>query len=244
MRGTILPLGVILAAVLALVVRRRSVGPKTTSRREGKSQHRKSTRTGTEPVLGMMLSALLALVVGGRDASVAPVITQTTNGDFAIATVVKVGDNWFCDPSHDDGICQTTINVGDAVQWRGVGQNPHTTTECRGNLDVCPAPHLWDSNPRDSDRFVFTFDSPGTFVYRCQIHPNTMRGKIVVLAVRPPEAEPPLGDDPAPLEKPPPHVWHQPVNRSEAEEAIAIVARNDPEEQKHVEIQVNTSRVG
>jgi len=31
-----------------------------------------------------------------------------------------------------------------------------------------------------------------------------------------------------------PNVWHQPVNLSETEEAVAIVARNDPEEQEHV----------
>ncbi|TAK34585.1 MAG: cupin domain-containing protein [Chloroflexota bacterium] len=31
-----------------------------------------------------------------------------------------------------------------------------------------------------------------------------------------------------------PNVWHQPINLSETEEAIAIVARNDPEEQEHV----------
>ena len=33
-----------------------------------------------------------------------------------------------------------------------------------------------------------------------------------------------------------PHVWHQPINLSETEETIAIVARNDPEEQEHVEL--------
>lgn len=31
-----------------------------------------------------------------------------------------------------------------------------------------------------------------------------------------------------------PNVWHQPVNLSKIEDAMAIVARNDPEEQEHV----------
>ena len=31
-----------------------------------------------------------------------------------------------------------------------------------------------------------------------------------------------------------PNVWHQPINLSETEDAVAIVARNDPEEQEHV----------
>lgn len=30
------------------------------------------------------------------------------------------------------------------------------------------------------------------------------------------------------------HVWHQPTNLSDTEEAVAIVARNDPNEQEHV----------
>lgn len=33
-----------------------------------------------------------------------------------------------------------------------------------------------------------------------------------------------------------PAVWHQPVNRSDTETAVAIVARNDPQEQEHVEL--------
>lgn len=33
-----------------------------------------------------------------------------------------------------------------------------------------------------------------------------------------------------------PGIWHQPVNLSDTEEAVAIVARNDPEEQEHVEL--------
>ncbi len=33
-----------------------------------------------------------------------------------------------------------------------------------------------------------------------------------------------------------PGVWHQPINLSDTEEAVAIVARNDPEEQEHVEL--------
>lgn len=31
-----------------------------------------------------------------------------------------------------------------------------------------------------------------------------------------------------------PNVWHQPINLSQTEDALAIVARNDPDEQEHV----------
>ena len=33
-----------------------------------------------------------------------------------------------------------------------------------------------------------------------------------------------------------PRVWHQPINASDTEEAVAVVARNDPHEQEHVEL--------
>ena len=31
-----------------------------------------------------------------------------------------------------------------------------------------------------------------------------------------------------------PNVWHQPINLSQTDDAVAIVARNDPNEQEHV----------
>ena len=101
-------------------------------------------------------------------------------------SVIEVGDLWFCDSSFQNGVCETTVNVGDTVEWQWVGSAAHTTTECAGDLDACPEPHLWDSPVQTSGTFSFAFDSAGTFVYRCQIHTTAMRGQIIVLAAEQP----------------------------------------------------------
>ena len=103
-------------------------------------------------------------------------------------TTIHVGDLWFCDPAGPQPCGQpheTAINVGDTIEWQWVGVFPHTTTECAGDLDACPGPHSWDSPAQKSGTFAFTFDSPGTYVYRCQLHQFNMRGRITVLAPTP-----------------------------------------------------------
>ena len=106
-------------------------------------------------------------------------------------TTVQGGDLWFCGPSFQGGVCQTTVSAGDTVQWQWTGQSAHTSTECAGNLDTCPQPHLWDSgSPKSSGTFSFTFNSPGTYVYRCQVHTAQMRGRVIVLAPATPTPTP------------------------------------------------------
>src|SRR3990172_2587561 len=105
-------------------------------------------------------------------------------------TTVQVGDYWFCAASFDGGVCETTINAGDTVQWQWAGQAVHSATECAGNLDTCPQPHLWDSGIKSSGSYSFTFNSPGTYVYRCQVHTGEMRGRIIVLAAATPTPTP------------------------------------------------------
>ncbi len=88
---------------------------------------------------------------------------------------------------------KTTIilGVGNTVTWNWSAENTllHTTTEC-GTDGVCmtgpiplPAPNaIWDSSPAKSSGIFgpITFNSFGTFPYRCDIHP-TMQGQVVVL---------------------------------------------------------------
>ncbi len=113
-----------------------------------------------------------------------------------MTTTIQVGDLWFCGPSLPNGVCDTTIRVGDTVVWQWVGVSFHTTTECGGNLDVCPEPHLWDSPAQKTGTFAFTFNSPGAYVYRCQVHATVMRGRITVLAATP---QPTATPSPTPL---------------------------------------------
>ncbi|MEE8347564.1 MAG: hypothetical protein V3S20_09470 [Dehalococcoidia bacterium] len=87
------------------------------------------------------------------------------------------------------------MNVGDAVVWEwGPGGSgtlaPHTVTHCADSLDSCGGARAWDSSPATTTgTFSHTFgpeDAGKTFLYRCQIHPTTMRGRIIVQAIAAP----------------------------------------------------------
>ena len=112
-------------------------------------------------------------------------------GTLAQSTAtIQVGDYYFCDSSFENGVCETTVNAGDTIEWQFSGAQLHSTTECGGDLDACPEPHLWDSSFMDSGSFVFVFGTPGTFLYRCQVHPDQMRGRVIVLAAAQPSPSP------------------------------------------------------
>ncbi len=65
-----------------------------------------------------------------------------------------------------------TVEVGATVTWTHAGQAPHTvTSETR----------LFDSGRLSAGQpFTFTFTAPGTFAYRCEVHPARMAGTVVV----------------------------------------------------------------
>jgi plastocyanin len=69
------------------------------------------------------------------------------------------------------------VRVGQTVTWTNRDQVPHTTTSAAG---------IWDSGTLPNGRtFSITFRSPGTYAYRCSIHPN-MQGTVVVQPVSKP----------------------------------------------------------
>jgi len=115
-------------------------------------------------------------------------------------TTIAVGDFWFCSEQFEGSECVTTVQVDDTVVWDFSGAaSTHTTT----------GPD-WDSGNMNGGTFSFTFDSPGAFDYRCNIHPTLMIGRIVVEpgpAETPPTQPSPIGDGvPAPTNTPPPGV--------------------------------------
>jgi plastocyanin len=64
------------------------------------------------------------------------------------------------------------IAAGGKVRWKNHGKHEHTITADNGewlSLDL----------PRGSEITV-TFTNPGTYYYHCSIHPNEMRGTIIV----------------------------------------------------------------
>jgi len=68
-----------------------------------------------------------------------------------------------------------TIKAGQSVVWHNEGNVAHTVTETSAH----------DFNSPDIDpgqTYVQTFDKPGTYTYICSIHPDRMRGTVVVTA--------------------------------------------------------------
>ncbi len=110
--------------------------------------------------------------------------------------VVDIGDIWFCEDLYTEGVCPTSIRVGDTVRWEydSSGIFFHTTTECGADCDSPVPVPLWDSDrllPGES--FEFTFTTPGIYDYYCTIHPTTQRGMIRVLEQDAPPTVPPGG---------------------------------------------------
>jgi plastocyanin len=124
----------------------------------------------------------------------------------ADTVTVESGSLYFCDPSFQNGICDTAITVGDTVLWDNV-EGLHTVTQCNAEFTACPPSGGFDSGfLSDGDTFSHTFDSAGTFPYWCDLHPFDMRGRVIVQEPTPtptpePTAEPtitPAGQTPAP----------------------------------------------
>jgi plastocyanin len=116
----------------------------------------------------------------------------------APALAIDVGTEWFGDASFQNGVLETSANVGDTVQW-SVVDGIHNVYECGESwsaVNTSCASAAWHSDQvlTSGSTFAYTFDTAGTYYYLCTIHPQTMRGKVVV------EAD----DDPAPVEIPQP----------------------------------------
>lgn len=93
--------------------------------------------------------------------------------------------------------CDAQISVGDSITWVSpspFATNPHTVTECTGNTFLVCGAGVSAQNPIDDSGIrnppmpgpsgwpygPITFNTAGTYYYRCEIHPATMRGRIVV----------------------------------------------------------------
>ena len=104
-----------------------------------------------------------------------------------------------CEKANPDAACDAVIHPGDTITWVApapLAQNQHTVTECTGSAfsvcgsNVSAANPIGDSGVRNpppdtgSDAWPYgpiQFNAPGTFYYRCELHPSVMRGRIVVL---------------------------------------------------------------
>jgi plastocyanin len=132
-----------------------------------------------------MRSVLLASIAIITAAAVL-VVTLDGNGAEAQGTVgVDAGNNYFCDPSFDGDVCDTTVTAGDTVIWTGVA-GFHTVTECDASFSECPPSGGFASEAiTQGVTYSHVFTTPGTYPYRCDVHPGEMRGRIIVLEVTP-----------------------------------------------------------
>lgn len=101
-------------------------------------------------------------------------------------TTIAVGDLWFCNSSFQNGVCETVINQGETVSWNyASGASAHNSRECGANCSSPSASPLWQlpsSATAAPWTRSFTFNTPGTYLYRCDLHTVAMRGRVVVLA--------------------------------------------------------------
>ncbi|HEV8574819.1 MAG TPA: plastocyanin/azurin family copper-binding protein [Dehalococcoidia bacterium] len=125
-------------------------------------------------------AALIAIV-----ASAALVLDGGPEAGAQTTANVAIGDNWFCDVSFAGATCDTNITAGDTVLWTNTGTNPHTVTECGNAFTPCPQPGGFASlTLTNGQTFSLAFPTAGTYEYFCNIHGNTMQGRVIVAAAQ------------------------------------------------------------
>ena len=110
----------------------------------------------------------------------------TGAGSAQSTTNIEVDDFYFCDPSDQGGVCDTTVNAGDTVTWTNMAAaTTHTVTQCDSSFTTCPPSGGFDAgNLSPGQSFSQTFNTPGTFEYHCNFHPTLMMGRITVVAAQ------------------------------------------------------------
>ena len=104
------------------------------------------------------------LALGAMAGLVAVALATTTTRADEIQ--VKI-DNFTFNPQ------QITVKAGTTVVWTNHDDIPHTVTS---------STKVFKSNALDTDdKFLFTFTTPGSYLYFCALHPH-MTGSIVVEA--------------------------------------------------------------
>ena len=140
-----------------------------------------------------MVPAVFVLLAAVTAGCVAFLGTATASAQETIT--IPSGDFYFCAPSYQGGVCETTITAGDTVVWDfSASLTPHTTTECGASCDSPTSAPLWDSGLIDRGTFSYTFTQPGTYLYFCRVHPLLQLGRMVVQAAPEPTQPPPIVD--------------------------------------------------
>jgi plastocyanin len=100
-------------------------------------------------------TALLATALAAAVAVPANAATRT----------VRLGDNWFV---RENGSHRVTVDRGDRVRWRWIGDNPHNVVVRRG-------PVRFQSAIKRSGTYTKRMRRRGTYRIVCTIHQPGMR---------------------------------------------------------------------
>jgi plastocyanin len=114
----------------------------------------------------MRKQAALALVPFAIAGAALPAAASEPGAQAAATKTVKVGDVFFKKS-------KITIQSGDTVKWRWVGELPHDVTVTKG-------PRKFHSKTKTSGTYSKKIRKRGTYRYICTVHPTDMKGKIVV----------------------------------------------------------------
>lgn len=96
--------------------------------------------------------------------------SESDGGQAATAGPAPMGTVILRDISFKPG--EVTVEVGDTVTWRFDDQGI--------SHDVVADDKSFKSEIMQSGTYERTFDAPGTFPYKCTLHPNAMTGTVVV----------------------------------------------------------------
>src|SRR5215470_15647165 len=117
------------------------------------------TRSPSERSRGRQLRRIAAAALAGLALGVRAAIASG-----AAAAEIRIHDFRFDPPT-------LSVPVGATVTWVNHDEEVHTVTSAEG---------LFTSPGLDGDqRFSYRFEKPGTYQYRCALHPQ-MQGTIVV----------------------------------------------------------------
>ena len=114
----------------------------------------------------MLKKATLALIPLALAGAAIPAAASEPGAHAAATKTVKVGDVFFKKS-------KITIQSGDTVKWRWVGSLPHDVTVTKG-------PRKFHSKTKMTGTYSKKLRKRGTYRYICTVHPQDMKGKIVV----------------------------------------------------------------
>jgi hypothetical protein len=130
----------------------------------------------------MRLTILFAL--SGLAAIAFAVVSLGSRSASADTVTIETGNYYFCTAADQGHVCASSVDVGDTVTWQGVG-GVHRVEQCTDDtFTSCGiSASLFDLQQfGPGDTRSQTFNTAGDIYYRCQFHPDLMRGEIEVEA--------------------------------------------------------------